>query len=77
VLALHRYIAQTPSRYVVAAPGDVIGDRRQPNVPGTVDEYPNWRLPITDATGRAVLLDELLDDPRVAGLAAEWSAAVR
>jgi 4-alpha-glucanotransferase len=75
--ALHRYLAQTPSRYVVAAPGDAVGDRRQPNVPGTVDEYPNWRVPISDASGRPVLLEELLADPRVAGLAAEWTATVR
>jgi len=77
VLALHRYLARTPSRYVVAAPGDAIGDVRQPNVPGTVDEYPNWRLPIADAAGRPVLLEELLADARVSGLAAELSAGVR
>lgn len=77
VLVLHRYLAQTPSRYVVAAPGDAIGDRRQPNLPGTVDEYPNWRLPIADESGRPVMLEEILDDPRVAGLAAEWTATVR
>ena len=32
---------------------------RQPNLPGTVDEYPNWRLPLP------VTLEELRDDPRV------------
>lgn len=77
LVALHRYLAHTPSRYVVAAPGDAIGDRRQSNVPGTVDEYPNWRLPVADATGRPILLEELLTHPRVVGLAAEWTAAVR
>ncbi|HEX4655511.1 MAG TPA: 4-alpha-glucanotransferase [Mycobacteriales bacterium] len=76
-LALHRFIARTPSRYVVAAPGDAVGDLRQPNVPGTVDEYPNWRLPIADSGGRALLLAELLADPRVERLAAELRAAVR
>jgi 4-alpha-glucanotransferase len=76
-LALHRYVARTPSRYVVAALGDAIGDLRQPNVPGTVDEYPNWRLPIADSAGRPVLLEELLADARVAGLAAEMAAGVR
>ena len=76
-VALHRFVAGTPSRYVVAAPGDAVGDLRQPNVPGTVDEYPNWRLPVADETGRALLLEELLADPRVARLAAELQAAVR
>ncbi|MBV9293909.1 MAG: 4-alpha-glucanotransferase [Frankiales bacterium] len=75
--ALHRYVAGTASRYVVVAPGDAVGDLRQPNLPGTTDEYPNWRLPIADAEGRPLLLEELLADPRVARLAAELRAAVR
>jgi 4-alpha-glucanotransferase len=28
-------------------------------MPGTVDEYPNWRNPLTDADGNPVLLDDL------------------
>lgn len=76
LVALHRFIARTPSRYVVAAPGDAVGDLRQPNLPGTVDEYPNWRLPVADETGRVLLLDELLADARVGGLAAEFGNSV-
>jgi 4-alpha-glucanotransferase len=37
----------------------VVGETRQPNLPGTVDQYPNWRLPLP------VTLDELQRDPRV------------
>src|SRR5205823_6079156 len=70
VRAMHDYLAGTPSRYVLAAPGDAVGDLRQPNLPGTVDEYPKWRLPVADADGRPLLLDELLADPRVERLAA-------
>jgi 4-alpha-glucanotransferase len=77
VRALHLLLAGTPSRYVLAAPGDAVGDVRQPNLPGTVDEYPNWRLPVADSDGRPLLLDELLADPRVERLAAELDAAVR
>jgi 4-alpha-glucanotransferase len=77
VRALHGYLTRTPSRFVLAAPGDAIGDLRQPNVPGTVDEYPNWRLPVADASGRAVLLEELLADPRVERLAADLATGVR
>ena len=76
LVALHRFIARTPSRYVVAAPGDAVGDLRQPNLPGTVDEYPNWRLPVADETGRVLLLDEVLADARVGGLAAEFGNSV-
>jgi 4-alpha-glucanotransferase len=46
VLAMHRFLASTPSALVVAALWDAVGDPRQPNVPGTVDRYPNWRLPL-------------------------------
>jgi 4-alpha-glucanotransferase len=40
-----------------------VGDRRQPNLPGTTDEYPNWRLPITEPTptGPQPLLLEALE----------------
>lgn len=66
VLALQELVARTPSRLVGIALGDAIADPRQPNLPGTIDEYPNWRLPLHDpATGAPALLDRLLDDPRV------------
>lgn len=68
-VAMHAALTRTPSRYSLAAPGDAIGDLRQPNVPGTTDEHPNWRLPIADTTGRPVLLEQLLADPRTSRLA--------
>jgi 4-alpha-glucanotransferase len=77
VLALHEAVARTPSRVVLASPADVIGDLRQPNLPGTTDEYPSWRLPIGDAEGRPVLLEDLLADPRMDRLAAMLRERVR
>ena len=77
VRAVHRYLLGTPSRYVLAAPGDAVGDLRQPNLPGTVDQYPNWRLPVADESGRPVLLEDLLADPRVERLAADLDDGVR
>ncbi|HMC70175.1 MAG TPA: 4-alpha-glucanotransferase, partial [Mycobacteriales bacterium] len=77
VHALHAFLAATPSRYVLAAPGDAVGDLSQPNLPGTVDQYPNWRLPVCDTSGRPLLLDELLADPRVARLADQLADAIR
>jgi 4-alpha-glucanotransferase len=65
VLALHRLLVATPARVVLASPADAVGDVRQPNVPGTVDEYPNWRLPVADATGRPVTLERFTADPAV------------
>ena len=40
-------------------------------MPGTVDEYPNWRIPLTDGDGEPVLLDDL---PAQAGLRAVTAA---
>jgi 4-alpha-glucanotransferase len=77
VVALHAFLGATRCRVVLAQPGDAVGDLRQPNVPGTTDEYPDWRLPLTDVDGHLMLLDDLLADPRVARLAAVLDAAVR
>jgi (1->4)-alpha-D-glucan 1-alpha-D-glucosylmutase len=42
-LALLRYLARTPSKILLVALEDVFGQREQVNLPGTVDELPNWR----------------------------------
>jgi 4-alpha-glucanotransferase len=63
ILAMHALLARTPCRLLLASPYDVLADRRQPNLPGTVDEYPNWRLPLP------ATLDALLTDPRTAEVA--------
>lgn len=47
---------------------DTIGDRRPQNLPGTWDQYPNWRLPVADAEGRPVTLEELAASPRLHAL---------
>ncbi|MGF7237951.1 MAG: 4-alpha-glucanotransferase [Frankia sp.] len=69
-LEAHRLLVASPARVVLAAPGDALGDRRQPNLPGTTDEYPNWRLPVADAAGRPVDLERLQTDPAVGRLVA-------
>lgn len=65
LLAMHAALTRTPCRLVAVAPGDAVGDLRQPNLPGTVDEYPNWRLPIADAEGRPLTVEDLRADPGV------------
>ena len=42
-IALHRFIARTPSRLVAASADDLCGALDQVNIPGTVHEHPNWR----------------------------------
>ncbi|WP_433802306.1 4-alpha-glucanotransferase [Actinomycetospora sp. CA-084318] len=59
VAAMHRLLAGAGSRIVLAAFTDVLDEVRQPNLPGTTDAYPNWRIPLPLA------LDDLLRDPRV------------
>ena len=76
VLAMHAVLVASPSRLVLAAYGDAVGDLRQPNLPGTVDEYPNWRLPLLDAAGRVLGLEQLLDAPGVRRLTALLSEGV-
>ncbi|WP_284234446.1 4-alpha-glucanotransferase [Mycobacterium antarcticum] len=66
ILAMHRFLASTPSHLKLVSPYDVIAEPRQPNLPGTVDEYPNWRLPL------AMTLEQLRDDSRVAEVAAAF-----
>jgi 4-alpha-glucanotransferase len=41
---LHETIAATPSMLACAALEDVASQVVQPNVPGTIDEHPNWRV---------------------------------
>jgi 4-alpha-glucanotransferase len=69
VLDMYRLLLRTPCRVVLAMPADAVGDRRQPNLPGTSDEYPNWRLPLADPTGAAVSLEAFLAAPGTATLA--------
>ena len=59
VVALHALVAASPSVLVGVALTDAVGDRRAQNQPGTDKEYPNWRVPLTDAAGQAVLIEDL------------------
>jgi 4-alpha-glucanotransferase len=60
-VALYAYLARTPAVLVGVSLADAVGDRRTQNVPGTCDEYPNWRIPLCDGEGEAVLLEDLPD----------------
>ncbi|ELS53267.1 4-alpha-glucanotransferase [Streptomyces viridochromogenes] len=68
IQAVHRFLLRTPARMVGVWLPDGVGDRRPQNLPGTWDQYPNWRLPIADAAGRPVTLEELAASPRVRAL---------
>jgi 4-alpha-glucanotransferase len=38
-----RFTAQSPTAMALIPVEDVLGLTDQPNLPGTVDEHPNWR----------------------------------
>jgi (1->4)-alpha-D-glucan 1-alpha-D-glucosylmutase len=67
--AIHVYLARTPSRVLVVQLEDVFGIKEQANMPGTVEEQPNWRrrLPVT--------LPQMECDERFIRLAQALSAA--
>lgn len=43
-LAVHRFGARTGSMLFAVQVEDMVLAERQPNLPGTMDEYPNWRI---------------------------------
>ncbi|MET0478791.1 MAG: 4-alpha-glucanotransferase [Actinomycetota bacterium] len=68
VAALYGFLARTPSMLVAATLEDAVEAHDRPNVPGTIDQRPNWSLPLP------VPLDDLAADPRVRRLARVLSA---
>lgn len=41
--AVHGYLARTPARIAMVQIEDALEEPEQPNLPGTVDQHPNWR----------------------------------
>ena len=62
---IHQYLARSPAWMVLANVEDIIGTRLQTNLPGTVDQHPNWCRKL------AVSVEELVQDPRFQHLAAQ------
>jgi 4-alpha-glucanotransferase len=57
VVALHEQLAATPSLVLLATLDDAVANPDRPNMPGTTDEWPNWRLPLP------VSLEQLEEHP--------------
>ncbi|GAB1716584.1 MAG: 4-alpha-glucanotransferase [Nitrobacter sp.] len=56
------FLARTPSRILAIALDDLVGSKDQPNIPGTMNEHPNWRrrLPVDlNDLGRCIDLGAL------------------
>ncbi len=63
VEGVYRDLATAPCMILTATLDDVLGVQERPNMPGTIDEWPNWRIALP------VSLDTALADPRVANIA--------
>ncbi|MDU4741567.1 MAG: 4-alpha-glucanotransferase, partial [Cutibacterium avidum] len=68
VLAMHRMLTQTPAKVLNVTLTDAVGDRRTQNLPGTTNEYPNWRVPLSHPDGSPMWLEEVFTDERAARL---------
>jgi 4-alpha-glucanotransferase len=71
VAALYGFLTRTPCMLVAATLEDAVEAPDRPNVPGTIDQRPNWSLPLP------VPLDDLAADPRVRRLAGILDRGVR
>ncbi len=63
VLGIYRDLATAPCAVLNATLDDALGVEERPNMPGTIDEWPNWRIALP------MPLEAILDDPRVAAIA--------
>ena len=68
IQAVHRHLARSPAAIVLAQAEDMLGETEQANLPGTIDEHPNWRRKL------ALALEDWRHDRRPAGLAAALAA---
>jgi 4-alpha-glucanotransferase len=76
-VALYSYLTRTPAVLIGVSLADAVGERRPQNIPGTVDEYPNWRISLTDADGNPVLLEDLPAHAEVLAVAGAVSGGLR
>ncbi len=75
--ALYAHLTRTPAVLIGVSLADAAGERRTQNMPGTVDEYPNWRIPLGDADGKPLLLEDLPGHEGVRAVAAAVTAGLR
>jgi 4-alpha-glucanotransferase len=62
-VAAHRALSRAPSRVALATLDDAIGVTERPNMPGTIDEWPNWSIALPKP------LEEIVDDEQALAVA--------
>jgi 4-alpha-glucanotransferase len=63
VLKTYRALAEAPSLLLTPTLDDALSAEERPNMPGTVDEYPSWRVPLPKR------LEEMMKDERAVKIA--------
>lgn len=58
-IAIYRYLALTPCKFLAVSLDDIVGTLEQQNLPGTVAEHPNW------VQKTPILLEEIMKDRRL------------
>ncbi|MBI1206152.1 MAG: 4-alpha-glucanotransferase [Azospirillum sp.] len=64
VAAVYRLLAQSPGQLLMVQIEDILGEIEQPNLPGTIDQHPNWRRRLGTS------IEALTGLPAFSGLAA-------
>jgi 4-alpha-glucanotransferase len=76
VLAMHKFLVATPARMLCAALTDAVGAHRTQNQPGTTDEYPNWRVPLSGPDGKPMSLEDVFHSERALRMSAVMNGFV-
>jgi 4-alpha-glucanotransferase len=63
VAAVYRFLSRAPSRILMVQIEDALLEAEQPNLPGTVDEHPNWRRRLSLSLDQIARLESI---PRLA-----------
>jgi 4-alpha-glucanotransferase len=69
--AVHRFIGRSDARFVLVQIEDACGELEQANLPGTMDEHPNWRRKLS------LPVEKILNNEFFARLAAALNEARR
>ena len=64
VAATYEALSDAPCMLLTAGLDDALGVQERPNMPGTLDEWPNWRIALP------MPLEEIETDPRPRAVAA-------
>ena len=74
-VALYGFLAKTPAKLIAVNMAEAVGEVRSQNMPGTCEEYPNWKLPLCGPDGQPVMLEDLATNALVRAVARAASGA--